>query len=280
MGLFFALVLHYVEAQKKEFNETIMKEVFFESKGNGNTMVLKNIFGSITVEGYDGEKIILEVAKKIKADNQEDLELGKRELQLKIEVDGNTAIIHPDAPYITFDKQELGFNWCQDYNEPKYGHRMDFKVKVPKDTRLNIGTINDGEVLVQNSVGTFLKVSNINGGIALNNVKGETHLNCINGDVSITYIDNPHTDSRYYSLNGDINVSYQSGLSANVSFKTMNGELFTDFDVERQFVKTTKSNDVDKAKFKYESTPTMQIGKGDIALDFETLNGNVFIKKI
>lgn len=279
-GLLFALVLPSTVAQKKVFKETIKKEIAFENTTEASTMILKNIFGSIAVEGYDGDMIILEVDKKIMADNQLDLELGKEELQLKAEVDGNRVVIHPDAPYINFVNEEMGFNWCKDYEEPKYKHKMDFRVKVPRNLQLVVGTINEGEVLVQNTRGTYLKVSNINGGIELNDVKGETHLNCINGDVTITYVDNPPKDSRYYSLNGDINVSYQNGLSANVSFKTMNGELYTDFDVERQFVKTSKTNDVEKAKFKYESTPTMQIGGGDVALDFETLNGNVFIKKI
>lgn len=62
----------------------------------------------------------------------------------------------------------------------------------------------------------------------------------------------------------------------------MNGELFTDFNIAKQFAKTTKdeSGKGNKAKFKYESRPVVQIGKGGMDFDFETLNGNVIIKKI
>ena len=60
----------------------------------------------------------------------------------------------------------------------------------------------------------------------------------------------------------------------------MNGELFTDFDIDDQFTQTKRSSDTNKAKFKFEAKPILQIGKGDVALDFETLNGNVYIKKI
>ncbi len=281
MGLLFAVLPLSLCAQKAAFNETITKEVVFVQQSTENTLILKNIFGSITVEGYDGDTVILVADKTIKARTQEDLELGKKELQLKIMNEGNEIIVHPDAPYIEFNRQGLKFDWCGDnYEEPKYKHQMDFKLKVPKNIRLDLGTVNDGEILVQNMRGNFLKVGNINGGIELNDVTGVTDLNCINGDVSITYVDNPKKSSTYYSLNGDINISFQKDLSANVSFKTMNGELYTDFDVERQFMDTEKTNERDKARFKYEVTPKLQIGSGAIALDFETLNGNVFIKKI
>ena len=105
-------------------------------------------------------------------------------------------------------------------------------------------------------------------------------MHCINGDVTVSYAQNPNSDSKYYALNGDMNISYQNGLSANVSFKSMNGDLFTDFDIERQYSDSKRSTGKGKAKFKYEAKPILQIGEGNVALDFETLNGNVYIKKI
>ena len=59
----------------------------------------------------------------------------------------------------------------------------------------------------------------------------------------------------------------------------MNGELFTDFDINKQFMETNKETS-GKAKYKYEAKPVVQIGNGQVDFDFETLNGNVFIKKI
>jgi len=93
---------------------------------------------------------------------------------------------------------------------------------------------------------------------------------------------NPTASSTYYSLNGDINITYQKDLSADIVFKSMNGELFTDFDIAKQFAKTTKdeSGKENRIKYKYESKPVVQIGKGGIDFNFETLNGDVIIKKI
>ncbi len=274
-------VISWCSAQKEVFKEEVTRTLSFENTQSENTLVIQNIFGPVKVEGYSGSTIQVEVDKEISADTKEDLEVGKKELSLKVVEQSNRIIVHPDAPYIQYDEKGLRFNWCNNYEEPVYDHRLSFTVKVPRGISLNISTVNDGDIYVANTQGNFIKVNNVNGGIELDNVAGKTNLHCINGAVNVSYSSNPESASKYYSLNGDINIAYRNPLSADVSFKSMNGELFTDFDIEKQYVRTQKDQTGKrKAKFKYESTPVVQIGKGGIALEFETLNGNVFIKKI
>ena len=281
MTVVLLLVSCWGNAQEKVFEETVKKELSFKESSKENTLVLKNIFGPIRVEGYSGNTIQISVEKRITADNEDGLELGKEELNIKMLEQENRWVVHPDAPYINYNEKGLRFDWCNNYEEPDYRHKLSFKVKVPKGVNLNIATVNDGDIYVANTSGNFIKVNNVNGGIDLRNVEGKTHLHCINGEVNISYASNPSEASKYYSLNGDINITYQDALSADVSFKSMNGELFTDFNVEKQYVRTKKEfSEKRKGKFKYKSTPVVQIGKGGLQLDFETLNGNVFIKKI
>lgn len=268
------------KAQQEKFTEQIKKEIPF-SNNTENSLVIKNVFGSISVEGYNGSQIILEVEKTITADNATDLELGKQELKLKIIQEADRVVLHPDAPYIQFDKDNLRYNWCNNYKEPQYEHKLNFKVKVPNSIKIDVSTVNNGEVLVENTKGDMVIAENVNGGITLTNITGKTRVDCINGGVNISYADNPKSSSRYYSLNGDINISYQKALSANISFKSMNGEIFTDFEINKQFTKTDKKESSEnRAKYKYEVKPIVQIGNGQVDFDFETLNGNVFIKKI
>ena len=233
-------VLPYLNAQKKQFKETIKKE--FNVNPSQGRLIVKNVFGSITIEGYSGNSVLIEVQREISARTQANLELGKKELQVKFNVDGNRVIARPDAPYITFDNERLSFDWCnhKGYDEIKYEHHLTFRVKVPKGISVQASTVNDGEIYLGNVSAPKIKVSNINGGIELNNVVGKTDLHCINGDVTVSYAQNPSSDSTYYALNGDINISYQNGLSANVSFKSMNGDLFTDFDIEKTIFKVKK----------------------------------------
>ena len=171
---------------------------------------------------------------------------------------------------------------CDRWEESPYDHTLNFKVKMPKSSKLKVGAINNGEILVKNTRGSYINANNINGGIDLMNITGQTKVHCINGEVSISYADNPTASSTYYSLNGDITITYQKDLSADIAFKSMNGELYTDFDITKQYAKTTKDDKGkgSKAKFRYESKPVVQIGSGGMEFDFETLNGDVIIKKI
>ncbi|MEW2920224.1 hypothetical protein AB1A65_02070 [Muricauda sp. ANG21] len=269
-----------VKAQQKEFKETITKELPFSNSSN-NTVVVKNVFGSVNVEGYQGSKVILEVERKIMARNSEDLELGKKELQLKIIQEDNRIIFHPDAPYINFDTDKLRYNWCNDNGDIPYDHNLNFTIKVPNTVQVNVSTVNNGVIDVKNIRSKSIIAENINGGISLSNIAGKTKVSCINGKVDISYAENPTEESMYHSLNGDITIAFQKSLSANISFKTMNGEMYTDFDVSKQFVKTSKNTgDNNKPKYKFEANPVVQIGSGQVDFDIETLNGDVFIKKI
>ena len=268
------------KAQQKEFKEVIQKNIALVNTSS-NSLVVKNVFGSVAVEGYGGNEVVLEVERIITADNARDLERGKEELTLEVVQESDRVILYPNAPYIEFDKEKLRYNWCNNNEDIPYEHVLNFKLKVPNAVKINVSTVNDGELLVKNTKGEYVEVNNVNGGIVLSNIMGKTKVHCINGDVDISYAENPSVESRYYALNGDINISYQESLSAKISFKSMNGEMFTDFNIDKQFMKTNKKEgSTGKPKYKYETRPVVQIGGGKVDFDFETLNGNVFIKKI
>ena len=142
--LAFFLMWNVLELQAQRFEETIKEEVAITSESE---VVVKNVTGSIAIEGYSGNTILIEVVKEITADNNEDLELGKKELQLKVYKNEDRVIAHPDAPYIQFFEQGLGFNWCNDYGKVPYEHKLDFTIKVPNGISISASTVNDGEIV-------------------------------------------------------------------------------------------------------------------------------------
>lgn len=269
-------------AQRKEFKEVIKKELSYEDLSSDKMLEVQNLSGSIVVEGYDGSTVLVTVEKTITASNTTNLELGKKEIGIKVINQGDKIIIYPDVPNMHYKDGRFTNINCDRWEESPYEHTLSFKVKMPKNNKLKAGAINNGELLVKNTRGSFIEANNINGGIELVNITGQTKVHCINGAVSISYANNPTLESTYYSLNGDINITYQKDLSADIAFKSMNGELFTDFDIAKQYAKTTKNDSGKKenAKYKYESKPVVQIGQGGLSFDFETLNGDVIIKKI
>ncbi len=154
-------------------------------------------------------------------------------------------------------------------------------MKVPFGFNLRISTVNNGIISV-NDVRGILNVNNVNGEIKIANAEGTTYAHTVNGNVTVSYLTNPPEESSYYTINGDIHVSYQSDLSADLQFKSMHGDFFTDFpDTELLPVSVTKMQEKKQGRivYKLNTLTSVRFGKGGRTFKFETLNGNVYIKK-
>lgn len=268
-------------ATAQEFKEHISKE-FTVSKAPTSVLAIYNINGFIKVEGYSGDKVVLEVDKSITAKNNQALELGKKEFQVKFEQQGDSLIAYIAEPFDSRPRR----NWDRDNSRNRnrdddYDFTLNFTVKVPNRMNLIVSTVNRGNVSVKDVDGT-LKARNVNGAIALMNVRGTTDAHTINGNLDVDYVANPPENSSYYTLNGDINVSYPASLSADLQFKTFQGKFFTDFPntevLPVQAIKTTQQTGTGKV-YKLNKNTAIRIGKGGKTFKFETFNGSIYIKK-
>ena len=288
--LFFAIILFLpVLVFGQKHTETITKELQFSKQSNDNHLTLYNINGSIDVEGYSGSTIQIEVEKTISAKSQNRLEEGKKEIQVAVEEEGSEILVYMDSP-CTELKLKLGENgkhyWQTQSNncrwDSKYHFNLDYKVKIPHNLNITLSTINHGDIKINNVKGD-VKVNNINGSITLTKMEGAVDAHTINGSLDVEYTKNPTKDSRYYSLNGDINAHYKSGLEAQLSFESFNGDFYTNIEDIKMLptnMKKTKNKDKEKGiKYKIGGKSKMQIRNGKTHLDFETFNGNAYIKE-
>jgi hypothetical protein len=79
-----------------------------------------------------------------------------------------------------------------------------------------------------------------------------------------------------------VEVYYPGRLHGNLSFKSMHGEFFTDLqDLERQPAKVVRntSQQGSNTTYKIDKRQSYKAGKGGAELSFETLNGNIYLKK-
>ncbi len=271
------------------FSEKISKELDFEKRSTDNALVIANVNGSVTVTGYDGDKILLEVKKTVNGKTDARLEKGKQEVQLGIIDLADTLILYVRDGCMRFGKDQRmrdhsrwkkeGWSY-QSGNDCNltYDYKMDFTVRVPASLHVVVSTINNGDISVENVRGV-VRANNINGSVRLTNLQRETEANTINGDVDIVYSRNPEKACRFYTLNGDINALFQPGLSANMSFESFNGELFTNIDKMQTLpVELLKAAHGDGVKYKIDGNRYL-IGRGGALLEFETFNGNVYIKE-
>lgn len=265
-------------ANAQEFKEHVSKE-FTVSKSANNQLAIYNINGSVKVEGYAGDKIVLEVDKIITAKTSQDLEFGKKEFQLGFDQKGDSVTAYIAEPFDSRPRQKR-HNWNND-REVEYDFTLNYTIKIPNHMNLVANTVNRGQVIISNVNGN-LKARNVNGAITLNNVKGTTDAHTVNGNVDIDYVANPPENSSYYTLNGNIQVTYPANLSADLQFKTFQGNFYTDFPnaepLPTQAIKTEQKTD-NGTVYKLNKITAIRIGSGGRTLKFETFNGNVYIKK-
>ncbi|HEV2354740.1 MAG TPA: hypothetical protein VGR89_10875 [Puia sp.] len=265
-------------AQQQEYKEHISKE-FTLRKPSGSVLALYNLNGSLNVEGYSGDKVLIEVDERLTADNSEALEAGKKEFRLGFDQTSDSIIVYIAEPFDTRPCQHCDRGW--NHRDIDYDFDLVFTVKVPYNTNLDISTVNKGDITVE-SVSGSLHVNNVNGKITINDAKGDTWAHTINGNLTVNYLNVPPGNSDYYTLNGKLTVTYPASLSADLQFKSMNGSFYTDFPKwEVLPVQVTKNVRRQGSGTEYQLIINKQIriGDGGRLFKFETLNGNIYIKK-
>lgn len=260
----------------QEFKEHINKEFTLLKDAAASTLFVYNIQGFIKVEGYAGNTVLLEIDQTITADDDKTLETGKQEFKLGFDQNQDSIIAYIAAPFDSRPRR----NWHYDGNID-YRYHVNYTVKVPYAMNLHISAVNDGNIAVTNVNGT-LNVNNVNGEITITGAKGTTSAQTVNGDVTVNYLSNPSGQSSYHTINGNIHVCYQSDLSADLQFKSMHGDFYTDFpevEVLPATVVKNHENHGEGTVYKINKTTAVRFGKGGKVFKFETLNGNVYIKK-
>ena len=264
----------------QKLTENIKRSVSFNTPNGPRVLFVQNIQGDVKVEGYKGDKVELKANKTITAKNQADAEKGMREVQLKTESSGDTVYVYLEAPFIYRKKGRMR-NMNINRDEDDYDFAFDITINVPRQTNLEVSTVNDGEVTVANTQGT-VKAHNVNGPIKINNIEGTTKANTVNGDVDVIYTKNPTGDSDFRTINGKLNVVFKPNLSADLTFKTMHGEFFSDFTDLKILPAQTVENKKSKGSgtvYKVDNRQAMRLGKGGPTFSFETLNGNVYVRQ-
>jgi hypothetical protein len=271
LGLCFA----QFSASAQEYKTHISKEFTYEKGMVG----IYNLFGPVKVEGYSGNKVVMEIDETISGDDQQTVERGKKEFKLKFEQKADSIMAYISEPWNTKPHQ-YNRHWNERRNI-EYRVKLQFVVKVPYNVDLDASTVNDGDLYVKDVYGK-LNINNVNGKIDVVNAKGTTRAHTVNGGVTVNYLAVPPDASSYYTINGELRVTYPSSLAADVSFKSMNGEFYTDFqDVQVMPSKVTKSENKSGSgtTYKLSKLSDIRFGAGGKTFKFETLNGNVYIKK-
>lgn len=253
---------------------------FADINDRDNRFIIKNLYGSVTVEAYNGETVELSIEEEIQGSSSE-IEQGKNELEYILERDGNKIFAYLTAPFINVNRYGDRFSYNVNMNDRTYRFTHTITARVPRNVLLEASTINKGILSVTGKI-TDIKAGNVNGDITLTNIVSATEVSTVNGNIEIIYDEVPVSDSKYNTVNGVIDIYFPDNLSANVYFSSLHGDLYTDFDnvtrLKPEVNKETKSRE-QTVTYRLDKFTPVRIGNGGTKLRFEVLNGDVYLRK-
>jgi len=250
----------------------------YAPKDNG-ILTVHNVNGPITIRGTDRSDILIKYELKVKPKSSSGLSQAKEDLSFVIGKMNDSVAVVLNSPFVSYYRGQRRTNI--DSESMNYWFICTIDLEVPANINLNLATINEGKVLVENITGTVI-ADNVNGDVILDNVKGQVITETINGDIRVDFLGNPGDGSQFQTINGDIRTNVPDYLSAKVSFKSMNGEFYTDFDYTSNESGRLIKNEENKrgSQYKIEQMTEVTIGSGKSSLFYETLNGDMFLRKL
>jgi len=221
--------------------------------------------GSITLVGYDGKDVVVDVHTEKDDEKNDDNEggmkrIGGGSLDFSAEEHDNAVTLHGSM-------------------SPKLSG---ITIKIPPgSTKIVLGTVENGDIEVKDVSGE-IEISNINGNISATGISGSVVANTVNGEVIVKFksID-PRAPMAFTSVNGKIDVLFPADTKANVKLKSDRGEMFSDFDiaVDKTQPKVEKNTEDHYYSVKIEDWVYGKINGGGPEMMMKTMQGNIYIRK-
>jgi hypothetical protein len=220
---------------------------------------VRNVNGQMRVEAASGNQVEVVATKRWRRGNPDDVRIEVKRVGPN---DGDVLICALWFEDSSCDEQG--------YHNKSHGDRndndvsVDFVVKLPKSTRLDVSTVN-GSVRIDGAT-SEVAARTVNGGIDAVSSGGPVEATTVNGDVNVRMGNSGSEDLRYSTVNGSITVEVPGALDADVEMSTVNGGLSSDYPMTVQGKLNPRHM-------------RATIGKGGRQISFKTVNGSVRLVK-
>jgi hypothetical protein len=249
-------------------------ESFTLASGADSVVRVCNVEGDVTATGYDGSEVRMVAHETYRGDTAEDVARARKDLALHAEQRGSAVEIAIGSPCNCRRGHDCGDDRHRQGRH--YGAHHDIELRVPHGVRVELGTVNDGDVTLKGHRGDF-RLANVNGSVTALGVAGSGSATTVNGGVTVRFTENPSEDSSFRSVNGKLDVTFRPGLAAGFEFDTMNGEVFTDLDLA-ELTLTRASRDPENGRFRLRKAYRTAGRDGGPEISFSTLNGDIYLR--
>lgn len=235
--------------------------------GKPGTLKVHLIRGSIRVTGYTGNQIMIDAVTK-QSDRSE---------KPKETVEGMKRISKNGAIDISATEENNVVN----VSSKLFNSYMELNIKVPTKFSLNVGTINEGDVVVENVDGV-LEITNVNGDIRLTNISGSAVANTVNGLLKVNFktVDTK-SPMAFSTLNGNVDVTLPPTAKFDLKLKSDQGDIYSDFDVDidKAVPQATKTSKDGMYKVSIEDWVKGKVNGGGSEIMMKNMNGNIYVRK-
>jgi hypothetical protein len=273
----FALAATLLDASRRSWTADA-REPFHYTFSNDKTLDVDNVDGAIQVVGDNANTIRVEGERIVHAEDQQALDRAKRDVTLDVNEKDGTAQLYVNGPF-RGNRSSGDHGFHLHFDDHDYEVTYNFTIHVPRDTGLRLRTVN-GEIRTDETRGKF-DVQGVNGTVVMTGVSGYGSLHTVNGRTSVSFRESPRQASDFKTVNGAIDASFPPNFAADLHLKTLNGQAYTDFEATALLPSTAESGTRRNGKFAYgfNHTSSVRIGSGGPELTFETVNGDIRIKK-
>ena len=255
--------------------ETIQKEFQISKPDADFTVIVDNVWGAIHLKGTSGNTVKAIIHKKIEARSESQFQQAIQEVTLDISEENSLLEFFVDGPFRDRHNGRDHDGW----HHRKYKVLYEFDLEVPRDLSIDIKTVNDGDITIDNIRGNY-EVNNVNGEITMTGLRGSGKGYTVNGDLICYFDQNPKEDCNFGTINGDVKLYFQNPLSAQFAMKTFNGDAYSDFELthvasDPEIIKETNGRTRYKSVHRYCATA----GHGGPLIKWDGFNGNLLILK-
>ncbi|UOQ97333.1 DUF4097 family beta strand repeat-containing protein [Hymenobacter sp. 5317J-9] len=245
--------------------------VALTSPGKPGSLEVGLVNGFIHVTGYSGKDVVIDAAARA-------AKASRRTPEPPTPPGGMKRLSSVSGLNLTAEEK----NNHVEISTQSHAHPVDLTIKVPQNFSLQLSTVNNGDILIENVNGQ-LEVSNVNGAIQLTNVSGSAVANTVNGNLVATFKSvNNGAPMAFSTLNGKVDVTFPGNAKASLKMKSERGEVYSDFDVavDKSAPKVTRTSQNGLTRLSTDDWTYGQINGGGAEVMMKTFNGNIYLRKV
>ncbi len=239
----------------------------FDWNGQSDRHLRVNLLnGSVTVEGYEGDQVLISVSSQSLADGDDaeddDPEAGGMRL---LPNGGQNLVVRQDGGEIIIRAGTMD-------------DAAGIVVRLPRDARLTVNSAQDGAIKVNNVDGE-MQVQSSSGPVEVLGIRNtaiiHAHADDLKASLAVSELPGPLV---FTSWAGDVDVTMPSTLRADLRWRTNFGDVRTDLDVQNIATVTVREEETPDG-LRIEGFTTGQLNGGGPEISITAYTGDITLRR-